>query len=152
MMEENMSDEEAIMRIAAAMKDNAPTQDEKPSVHTFLQNIATSRDTRKVANLRDDKEMNELGAPQHNVRGSFGMAQISNIIMGNTYFQDWFNREAEDTLSTSLSRGGFLVRQGTTQTKQIADITKRRKINRGMFGSKKVEESGGDTITSNRDI
>jgi len=31
-------------------------------------------------------------------------------------------------------------------TKQVADITKRRKINKGWFGSKKVtEESGGDT-------
>ena len=49
-------------------------------------------------------------------------------------------------MATSLSRVGFLVRQSTVQTKQVADITKRKKINKGWFGKQKVEESGGDTI------
>ena len=142
--EQEISDEEAIMKIAAAMKGNAPTLEDKQSVHAFLHNVATADQTTKVGNLRDDKEMNELGAPVHNVRGSLDMARISNKIIGNDFFSEYFQAEAEDTLATSLSRDGFLVRQATSQTKIVADATKRRKINKGWFGSKSVEESGGD--------
>lgn len=143
--QQELSDEEAIMKIAAAMKDNAPTPEDKQSVHTFLFNVATAPITTKVGNLRDDKEMNELGLPLHNVRGCFEMARISDKIMENDYFKDWFNGESEEVLSTSLSREGFLVRQATTQTKQVADITRRRKINKNWFKSKE-EVSGGDTV------
>jgi len=141
---ESMSDEEAIMKIASAMKDNAPSAEDKQSVHAFLHNVATADKTTKVGNLRDDKEMNELGNPTHNVRGSLEMARIASKIMENPFFEQYFAAEAEDTLATSLSRDGFLVKSATTQTKQVADVTRRRKINKGWFGSKKVEESGGD--------
>lgn len=141
-----MSDEEALMKIAQAMKDNAPNQEEKQNVHTFLFNIATAKDTTKTAYLRDgsDKDIDELGTPEYNVRGGKELARIAGKIMNNKFFKDYFNAEIEDTLATSLSRKGFLVRQGTTQTKQVADITKRRKINKGWFGKAKVEESGGE--------
>jgi hypothetical protein len=142
-----MSDEEAIMKIAAAMKDNVTGQEEKQTVHTFLFNIATAKDTTKIGNLRDDKEVSEIGLPLHSVMGSKDMALISDKIMGNDFFKEYFEQEAENTLATSLSREGFLVRQGTTQTKQVADITRRRKINKGWFGRQKIEESGGDTTT-----
>lgn len=143
--EENMSDEEALLKIAQAMKDNAPTIDEKQNVHSFLRDVVLAPNTTKIGNLRDDKELDELGIPEHTVRGCKEMARIANNIMGNEFFEKYFNAEAEDTLATSLSRGGFLVRQATVQTKQIADITKRRKINKGWFGKQKSEESGGDT-------
>jgi hypothetical protein len=145
----DISDDEALMRIASAMKDNAPSSEDKQSIHTFLFNVATAKDTTKVANLRDDKEINELGIPLYTIRGAKEMALISEKIMGNDFFSDYFEADAENTLATSLSREGFLVRQATTQTKQVADITKRRKINKGWFGSKKEEISGGDTTTSN---
>lgn len=147
--QQEISDEEAILKIAQAMKDNAPTPDDKQNVHTFLHNIATAKDTTKTGNLRDDKELNELGKPQHTVRGCKDMALIADKIMDNNFFKEYFEQEAEDTLATSLSREGFLVRQGTTQTKQVADITKRRKTNKGMF-RKTVEETGGDTIVRER--
>ena len=147
--ENSLSDKEAIMKIAAAMKDNAPTQEDKQSIHTFLFNVATADSTIKVGNLRDDKEFNELGIPPHNVRGSLEMARIGELIMTNDFFRDWFNKEAESTLATSLSREGFLVRQATTQTKQVADITRRKKTNKSWFKSKE-ETSGGDTL-SNKD-
>jgi len=143
--EKEMTDEEAIMKIASAMKNNATNPEDKQSVHTFLHNVATAKTSTKVGNLRDDKELNELGFPPHSVRGSLELARIADKIMDNTYFSDYFKDEAEDTLATSLSRNGFLVRQATTQTKQVADVTKRRKINKGWFGKEKGEESGGDT-------
>jgi len=146
---EQLSDEDAIMKIAAAMKDNAPTLEEKNNVHTFLRDVVVSKDPTRVGNLRDDKELNELGLPQWNVRGSLDMKRISDKIMNNDFFKDFFESVAFDTLATSLSRQGFLVRQASLQTKQIVDATKRRKTNKGMFGSKKIEESGGDITTQN---
>jgi len=149
MTEENQDDElteDDIMKLAQAMKDNVPTQDEKQNVHTFLHSVVVADDTKKIGNLKDDKDFSELGLPTHTVRGSLEMARISDKIMDNTFFRGWFKEEAEDTLSTSLSRGGFLIRQATTTTKQVADATKRTKLNKGWF--KKTEEKTGGDITS----
>jgi len=142
-----MSDEEAIMKIASAMKDNAPSQEDKVNVHTFLINVVKEQDIKsimKIGNLRDDKDMNELGVPSYNVRGALEMARISERLMGNNFFKEYFEASAGETLGTSLSREGFVIKQATTTTKQVADATRRRKINRGMFGAKRIEESGGD--------
>jgi len=138
--------EDDIMKLAQAMKDNVPTQDEKQNVHTFLHSVVIADDTKKIGNLKDDKDFSELGLPTHTVRGSLEMARISEKIMDNNFFRDWFKEEAEDTLSSSLSRGGFLIRQATTTTKQVADATKRTKLNKGWF--KKTEEKTGGDITS----
>lgn len=147
--QEELSDEEALMKIAAAMKDNVTAHEERQSVHTFLFNIATAKDTTKIGNLQVDKEINELGMPQQSVRGSKEMALIAEKIMDNNFFKDYFEKEVENTLATSLSREGFLVKQATVQTKQVADVTKRRKINKGWFGKEKVvEQSGGDSYTT----
>ena len=141
---EDMSEEEALMKLAQAMKDNAPTQEDKQNVHVFLMNVATADDTTKTGNLRDDKDFSELGIPSYTVRGAKEMALVAEKIMDNDYFKDYFQKEAEITLATSLSREGFLVKQATVQTKQVADVTKRKKINKGWF-KEKTEESGGDT-------
>jgi hypothetical protein len=140
------------MKIAAAMKDNVPTQEDKQNVHTFLLNVVQAEETDKISkigNLRDDKDMNELGKPIWNTRGSLGMALIAEEIMDNEYFKNYFSKDAVITLNTSLSREGFLIKQATITTKQVADVTKRRKVNRGMFGNKTVEESGGDITQPN---
>jgi hypothetical protein len=139
-----ITDEELIKQMAAAMKDNAPTQEEKTNVHTFLRDVVVTKDVTRVGNLRDDKDMNEIGVPEYTVRGSKEMELISSKIMNNNFFKEYFEEESQNTLATSLSRGGFLVKQASVQTKQIADVTKRRKVNRGWFGKEKVEESGGD--------
>ncbi len=141
---EDMTEEEALMKLATAMKDNAPAQEEKHNVHEFLDNVVKADDTTKIANLRDDKDVNELGVPSYPVRALKEMALVSEKIMGNEYFKEYFEKEAENTLATSLGREGFLVRQATVQTKVVADATKRRKSNKGWFGKKTTEESGGN--------
>lgn len=152
MVEENpqeMSDEDAIMKIAAAMKDNAPTPDEKHNMHTFLVNAVKEDEVEhviKLGNLRDDKELNELGIPVWTVRGSLEMARISNMIMDNEFFKDYFNKATIETVSSSLSREGFMIRQSGTTTKAVADVTKRRKTNKGWFKNT-TEQSGGDPYT-----
>jgi len=144
MAEQEISDEEVIMKIASAMKDNQPTPDEKHNVHKFLFDVVLAKESSKIGNLQVDKEINELGVPEYTVRGAREMRLISDKIMDNNYFKEYFEQNAEDTLSTSLSREGFLIKQATVQTKQIADVTKRKKVNKGWF--KKTEEtSGGDT-------
>jgi len=145
--ETELSDEEAILKIAAAMKDNAPSTEDKVNVHTFLLNVVQAENISKISkigNLRDDKEMNELGKPIWHVRGALDMARISDKIMDNEFFTEFFEKQAIDTLNTSLSREGFLIRQATTTTKSVADVTKRKKYNTGMFKKGVSEESGGD--------
>lgn len=144
--DEELTDEQALMKIAQAMKDNPTNQEEKQNVFTFLFNIATSNDTTKIGFLRDgsEKDIDELGIPEYNVRGGKQLIRISDTIMNNPFFANYFSNETEDTLATSLSRKGFLVKQATVQTKQVADLTRRRKINKGWFGKEKVEESGGE--------
>ncbi len=146
--EEQLSDEEAIMKIAAAMKDNAPSQEEKQNIHTFLHNVVIAKESTKIGNLRDDKEYNELGFPNWTARGSLDMARISGMIMDNNFFEEYFKQAAEDTFATSLSRNGFLIKSSVTQVKNVADATRRKKINKGWF-KKSEEESGGDTLSSN---
>jgi len=139
--------EEEILKLAQAMKDNVPTQDEKQNVHTFLHSVVIADDTKKIGNLKQDKNIDELGRPTFTVRGDLEMARISKQIMDNEFFAKWFESEAEDTLATSLSRDGFIIRQATTQTKAVADVTKRIKHNKGMF-KKTEEKSGGDPYTN----
>lgn len=141
---QELSDEEAIQKIAMAMKDNAPSQDEKINVHTFLRDVVVTPDATRVGNLRDDKDMNELGMGSYTVRGCKDMSLISGKIMNNPFFAEYFDKKGQDILATSLSRGGFLVRQASVQTKQVVDATRRRKTNSGWFGKKTEEISGGD--------
>lgn len=147
--EETMSDEEAIIKIAQAMKDNAPDSEEKHNVHGFLHKVVQSDNIERAmrtGNLRDDDELNELGIPRWNVRGALEMARISSKLMNNKFFKEYFEAQAMETLGTSLSRNAALLGFATTKTNQVADITKRRKINKGMFGHKNIEEQGGSTI------
>jgi hypothetical protein len=150
--QEELTDEQAIMKIAEAMKDNPTSQEDKQNIHTFLINVIQTEDVDKVVkigNLRDDKEVNEIGLPQWNVRGALKMARISKQLMNNDFFADYFNAQAKETVGTSLSREGFIIRQANTQNKNVADVTRRKKTNRGMFGSKKeIESSGGDPYSN----
>jgi hypothetical protein len=143
---EEMSDSEAILKIAQAMKDNAPSPDEKQNVFTLMNNVIMTEDTTKCGNLRDDKEYNELGVPILNVRGCLDISLIASDIMENDFFADYFKKKAENTLATSLSREGFLLKVAVTQTKQISDSTRKIKRNSGMF--KKTQEISGGDINS----
>jgi hypothetical protein len=145
--QQEMTEDEALMKLAQAMKDNVGGSDDKHNIHTFLDKIARAKDTTKVGNLRVDKNLDELGLPVNTFRGLKEMEIIADKIMDNKFFSDFFRREAEDIMASSLSREGFLVRQGTTQTKQVADITKKRKISKGFLGKERIEEQGGDTTT-----
>ncbi len=146
--ETTMSEEEQIMKLASNIKDAMGTMDDKHNIFTFSEKVIKQTDNRKIGFLRDDKEMNELGYPVRTVRGSLRLALISDKLMDNEYFKEYFEEEANITLATSLSRNAFLLRNASTQTKQIADITRRKKESKGLFGKKTNEEAGGDTLTA----
>ena len=114
----------------------APLVEEKLNVHVFLNKVATSDDTTKVGYL----EITELGTPTHPVRSFKEYALISRGIIGNEEIGKFFDKESEIVTATSLSREGFLVKQATTTTRQIADVSKIRKPNKGWFKKKDAEE------------
>lgn len=113
-----------------------PTADDKYNVHVFLHRIATAKDTTKVGNL----DSTEVGKPEYPARALKQMALLSLDIIENDGLSKYFEKEAEILTSTSLSKEGFLVRQGTTTTRQIADVTKKEKKENGGWFKKKEPE------------
>ena len=111
---------------------SAPTAEEKHNVHTFLFRVATADDTTKVGYLKEE----ELGKPTHPVRSYKEYALIADKIINNPFIASFFAAESENTTATSLSREGFLDKLAITQTRQVADITKTKKENKGWFKSK----------------
>lgn len=111
--------------------------EEKFNVHTFLHKVASEDDTTKVGYL----EPIEIGTPVHTVRSLKGFALIADKIIENPLLKEYFEAQSEIVTSTSLSKEGFLVRQATTQTRNVADVTKRYKPNKSWFKKKEDNNS-----------
>ena len=127
-MSDVLADDEA----REAIKDMigfAPQPEEKHNVHVFLNKVAESRDTTKVGFLKDE----EVGFPQHPVRMYKGLALHAGMIMDNPDLAEYFHGESEVITAPSLSREGFLVKQATVTRRQIEDVTKPKKENKGWF-------------------
>jgi len=117
---------------------NLPTP--KHNVHTFLNNIQVTKiisEIKRIGNLKEE----ELGMPFETVRGDFECALIAEDICEEKFFTDHFNKNARDTILTSLSRNGFFPKLGIVQKRIIEDETKPRKENKGWFAKKKPEET-----------
>lgn len=135
MSEEEPTNEE-MWKALSESGQSFPMAEEKYNVHLFLHRVATADDTTKVGYLKDE----EIGVPLNHLRGLKEFALISEKIIGNTFFRDFFLAEAENITATSLSREGFLVKQATTQTKRLGDITKVRKPSKSWFKKKDVDD------------
>ena len=134
-IDDSMTEEE-LAEMIQKIAGTTPVPDEKQNVHTFLNNIALADDTTKLGYLTET----ELGMPILPVRSDKSLALWSGEVMDNMFFEKYFLKESEDTTSTSLSRDGFLVKQATLQKREIADLTKPKKENKGWFKSKEKEE------------
>lgn len=132
-VEPEMSDDEMAERLSQLVG-TSPVADEKDNVHTFLRKVAEASDTVKTGNL----EKEELGQPQLNVRAYKSLALISNKIMGNDYFKEFFDMESEIVTGSSLSKEGFLDKLAITSNRQIEDVTRPKKENKGWFKSNKT--------------
>lgn len=113
-----------------------PVPDEKHSVHTFLNKVATSEDTTKLGFLKEE----EVGTPRHPIRAYKNFALISDKIIDNPFFNEYFKAESEIVTSTSLSRDAKLLNLAVIQRRQVEDITKPKKVNKGWFQKKEQNE------------
>ena len=133
--EEQLAEAMQVQELAKYLSQSgaAPQPEEKYNVHLFLHRVATADDTTKVGFLTEQ----EVGKPKYPVRALKEMALISREIVELDDMAKYFEAESEIITSSSLSREGFLVRQATTTTKQIADVTKKPKApNKSWFKKK----------------
>lgn len=116
----------------------APMPEEKYNHHAFLHKVATAKDTTKLGYLKDE----ELGVPKHPVRTMKNLALISDKILDNPYYQEFFEAESEIVTATSLSREGKLLELSVTDKREVRDTTKKPVENKGWF--KKKDKEGGE--------
>ena len=114
----------------------APIPEEKYNVHSFLFRVATADDTTKLGNLTAE----EVGIPNITLRANKELALISNKIMDNVYYSDYYTAKGEILTSTSLSKDAKLLTLAVVQKRVIEDATKPlRKENTGWFKKKEPE-------------
>lgn len=104
--------------------------EQKQNQHSFFTNIIKTDDTTRVGNLTSE----ELGEPKIPLRSSKELELVCRDLIDNESWAEYFKKESEILTSTSLSKEGTLIQLSVTNTKQIADITKKeKKSNRGWF-------------------
>lgn len=126
--------------LASALGYGSTSAEGKQTIHTFLNNIATAPDTTKVGYLA----VEELGNPLHTMRTYKNMSLVAEKIMDNKELADYFIKKSEIITASSLSKEGFLIKQATTTTRNIGDVTKRRRQNKGWF--RKKESDDGEEV------
>lgn len=131
----SMEDKDALKEYLGV---GAPIPEEKHNVHSFLHKVATSDDTTKLGNLKEE----ELGMPSKTLRTYKEMALISHKIMDNQGLGDYYTAKGEIITSTSLSKNAKLINLAVITKKIVEDETKERKENKGWFkGKDKTEDA-----------
>jgi hypothetical protein len=109
---------------------------EKANIHSFFTRVIQNPSTIRIGNVKEE----ELGNPQLTIRGLKELELFCKEIEKDKLWESYFNKMAEIQTETSLSKDGFLLRLSVTQKKELADVTPKRKTNRGWF--KKGKETG----------
>jgi hypothetical protein len=109
---------------------------EKGSVHSFFTKIIQNPSTIRIGNVSDE----ELGSPQLTIRILKELELFSKDIEKNDLWAEYFKKMADITTETSLSKEGFLIRMSQTTKKELADVTPKRKVNKGWFKKKGSKE------------
>lgn len=125
-------------QLAEALKASGitPTPDEKHNVHVFLSKVATSEDTTKTGNL----SIEELGVTPYSERTYKTLELVSDKLCNDDIWAEYFKKKAEILTSTSLAKNGFLTSLAVIQRRQIEEIKKERKENKGWFKGKEIKE------------
>lgn len=116
----------------------APIPEEKHSVHTFLHKVATSDDTTKLGNLKEE----EVGLARHPLRTYKELALFCRDVADMDYFADYFDKKAEILTSTSLSKEALLLKLAVVIRREQSNILKVPKENKGWFKKKQSLEGG----------
>ena len=136
MTEKEMTEEEA----AAILRNINQGQQ---NVHSFFTKVIQNQDTTKIGNLTQD----ELGIPKVPIRTMKELQLLSEDILEDDSWGDYFKKLSEIQTSTSLSKDALLLRLSVTQKKELADTTPKDKPkeNKGWFKKK----SQNDTSSMN---
>lgn len=133
-LEQELSEDE--LKELAKIVGSANVPDEKSTVHTFLTNVVKHPDNTKIANLTDE----ELGQAKFPVRTLQELALFCDEIANMKAFGEYFKKEAQITLATSLSRDAKLIEAAITTSRQIGEIPRKKpKENKGWFKKKTKE-------------
>lgn len=85
----------------------------------FKMVLKEKEDHRKIGCIKPDTE--ELGMADYSIRGALHVAAVASLC-GKPSFANFFKQNSEDTLTTSLSKRGYLLDRFVTQHK-IKDQT-----------------------------
>lgn len=139
-MDDFATPEEERQLLLAAAGYGSPQQEEKPGVHQFLLKVVQTSDSWKVANLTED----ELGHANIPLRTYRELHVFCNEVADKPGVAEYYKKKGEILAATSLSAGGFLTNKAVTQKREVANMTKRRTVNKGWFGGKKEVVEGGE--------
>jgi len=134
-MSESFTEEE----VAEAVKDlgyGHPQEEDKQNIYAYFKKVISMGDNAKTSNLLDE----EIGSAKLPVRTHQEIALYCRM-MGMKGFANYFEKEAQIILGTSLSRDGFLNKLAVTQ-KRETDIKARKSVgvNKGWFKKKNPEQ------------
>ncbi len=128
--------EEQVMQQLAQLANTTAVAEEKHSAHAFLHAVATSDDTIKVGNLKEE----EVGIPKLSVRTLKELELYSREIADDDGWADFFKKKAEILTSTSLSKDAKLLDLSVVNRVETANVTKPpRKVNKKWFQKKSPE-------------
>ena len=115
-----------------------PTPEEKNNIYTYFKRVIGMFDNTKTANLTAD----EIGMVKIPVRTNLEIAQYCES-MGMKGFANFFKKEAQILLGTSLSREGFLNKLAVTQKRESEIKTRNAqpRDSKGWFTKKKQKEA-----------
>jgi len=130
-MEEQITEAEIAERLAGLVG-TTPSPEEKQNIHTFLHSVARAKDTSKTGNLG----MEELGNPTLPLRTYHELALFCNDVANMEYYADYFKKKGEILTATSLSKEAKLLNLAVLQKREVEDVTKPKKINKGWFRPK----------------
>lgn len=127
--------EEQVMEELERLAGTATVPDEKHNVHSFINAVATSADTTKVGNLKEE----EVGIPTLSQRTLKELSLYCEDIAGEKEWANYLNKRAEILTSTSLSKEAKLIELAIVNRQELRTGVAgggQRKQNKGWFGKK----------------
>lgn len=108
------------------------------NIHEFLYNIVVEPDTTRLGFLDEI----ELGAPKLPLRTHKELEVFCEDVADMEYFGKYFNRLGQVLTATSLSKHAKLIELAVVQRREVADVTKKPRVeNKSWFKKKTPEEN-----------
>jgi hypothetical protein len=134
-----ISDEQVLAELQSLANTAAVTK-ENLNTHTFLNAVATSDDTIKVGNLKEE----EVGVPKLSVRTLKELALYTRDIGADEEWATYFDKRAEILTSTSLSKDAKLLNLSVVNRVETANMTQAPRVkNKKWFQKKEPEQLQG---------